>query len=73
MGTGWRTRAAIASAAESVLQGFQKIIVVEQNATGQFAGLLRAELGLEAAGRIRSLLPGATLLEVSLATRKRNR
>jgi 2-oxoglutarate ferredoxin oxidoreductase subunit alpha len=26
--------------------------VVEQNATGQFAGLLRAELGLEPGGRI---------------------
>jgi len=35
-----------------ILGKFQRIIVVEQNATGQFAGLLKSELGLEAAGQI---------------------
>jgi 2-oxoglutarate ferredoxin oxidoreductase subunit alpha len=38
--------------AGELLAGYHKLIVVEQNATGQFAGLLRSEIGLEPGGRI---------------------
>lgn len=38
--------------AGDMLPKFQKLIVVEQNATGQFAKLLRSELGLEFGGQI---------------------
>ncbi len=38
--------------AGELLSNYHKVIVVEQNATGQLAGLLRSELGLEAAGQI---------------------
>jgi len=38
--------------AGELLARYHKVIVVEQNATGQFAGLLRSAIGLEPGGRI---------------------
>lgn len=42
----------IPKSAGDLLTRYHKVVVVEQNATGQFARLLRSELGLEAGGRI---------------------
>jgi 2-oxoglutarate ferredoxin oxidoreductase subunit alpha len=38
--------------AGELLAGYHKVIIVEQNATGQFAGLLRSEIGLKPQGGI---------------------